>query len=158
MNILNLITKTVHCVNTEESLDDAAKLMCENDLSALPVLNEDSELVGMLTDRDILIAATETGRRLADIPVETAQSIDIVCCGLHNDSDEVLGLMQLYQVYTVPVINKYGKLLGIISLSDFAIASQSHAEESGDTDFFAALVAMDRSSDLSMRIASEVAA
>jgi CBS domain-containing protein len=157
MNILNLITKKVHCIHADNSLDDAAKLMCEHDFSTLPVMNQDSGLVGMLTDRDILAAAIETGQRLAEIPVAAALSDDFVCCELHNDSDEVLEMMRLYQVYAIPVINRRLELLGIISLSDFANASLSQADAdldgAGSSDFVAALAAMNRSSDASIRIA-----
>jgi len=57
VKVENIMTSTVFCVGSGQSLNEAAQLMWEHNCGSLPVVDEDNQIVGMLTDRDIAMAA-----------------------------------------------------------------------------------------------------
>lgn len=138
MKAQELMTSKVHSVGSWQSLNDAARLMWEHNCGSVPVLDENNKVVGMVTDRDIAMAAYLNGNRLEAIPVSVAQSKQIICCKPSDSINDVQHMMQTYQMHRIPVVGKKGELAGIVSLNDIACAYQSGvkgltAEEVSDT-------------------------
>jgi len=106
-----------------DSLADAARLMWEHDVGALPVVADDDTVVGMITDRDISMAAYTQGRPLAAVPVATAMANHVVAAQRHYRAIDVEQLMAQYQVRRLPVVDEHGRAIGMISLGDLAAAS-----------------------------------
>jgi CBS domain-containing protein len=125
MKVQDLMTHNVVCVTSDQSLNDAARLMWEHNCGCVPVVDAENHVVGMLTDRDIAMSAYITGNRLADTPVSSAQSRQVVSCKPDNDLGTVEGLMQAHQVHRVPVVGDNHELVGIVSLNDLAVAYKS---------------------------------
>jgi len=122
MKVENIMTSTVFCVGSGQSLNEAAQLMWEHNCGSLPVVDEDNQIVGMLTDRDIAMAAYINGKTLSEIPVSTAHSQELVCCQKGDDISDVQHMMQGHQVHRIPVIGDGGEAIGIVSLNDLALA------------------------------------
>lgn len=122
MKVENIMTSTVFCVGSGQSLNEASQLMWEHNCGSLPVVDEDNQIVGMLTDRDIAMAAYINGKTLSEIPVSTAHSQELVCCQKGDDISDVQHMMQGHQVHRIPVIGDRGEPLGIVSLNDIARA------------------------------------
>ena len=103
-------------------LSDAAKLMWDHDIGFIHVLgNQDGMgLVGVVTDRDLMIGAWSRDERLSRIEVRRAMSTGIVACRPENDVCEAEQLMRRFQVHRLPVVTKQGTLVGVISLNDLA--------------------------------------
>ena len=80
MKVSDLMTREVRTCHQHDSLNRAAQLMWENDCGAVPVVDSDLKVIGMLTDRDICMAAYTQGKRLDEIPVVTAMSRQVVRC------------------------------------------------------------------------------
>ena len=74
MKIQNLMTRDVRTCRREDVLVEAARIMWENDCGSVPVVDAQRHVVGMITDRDICMAAYTRGQRLADMTVESAMS------------------------------------------------------------------------------------
>lgn len=125
MKVSNVMTRQVFCVGNEQSLNDAARLMWEHDCGSVPVVDEDNLVVGMITDRDIAMAAYTKGSRLADIPVADVRSQQLVCCKADEDISEVQHLMRGHQLHRIPVVDEKSKPVGIVSLNDLALACQA---------------------------------
>jgi CBS domain-containing protein len=120
MNVAQLMTRNVKSCRTVDALNCPAGLMWEEDVGCVPVLDDEGSLVGMITDRDIAMAALTQGRPLADIQVSTAMSRDLHAVG---DEDTVIHAeetMRQHKVRRLPVRNAAGKLVGIISINDIA--------------------------------------
>ncbi len=122
MKVEKLMTRNVKVCRRDDSLNAAAQLMWENDCGCVPVIstNGDGAVVGMLTDRDVCIAAYTQGKPLWQIPVTTAMAHKVIACAPDDELERAEALMRENQVRRLPVIDNKGVLQGIISLNDIA--------------------------------------
>lgn len=122
MKVQEIMSKAVFCVGINQSLNDAAQLMWEHNCGCAPVVDAHNQVIGMVTDRDIAMAAYFNGKALADIPVSDTQSRQLVCCGPQDKISDVEAMMQAHQVHRIPVTGERLEPLGIVSLNDIALA------------------------------------
>lgn len=109
---------TVKSCGTNDNLERAAQIMWENDFGAVPVVDGDGRVVGMITDRDSCMAAYMQGRPLGQILVSNAMS-KRVHGAMENDPLEVVeNMMRRVRVRRVPVLDAKGRLNGILSMND----------------------------------------
>ena len=80
MNVEQLMTRNVKVCTAEETLETAAHRMWEHDIGCLPVRSGDGRVIGMLTDRDICMAAHTERKTLSEIPVASAMSLEVISC------------------------------------------------------------------------------
>jgi CBS domain-containing protein len=116
--VKDLMTRSVHACHPNDSLEIACRIMWENDCGSVPVVDDGLRVRGMITDRDVCMAAWNQGRPLKEIPVGTACSSDLVCCLQDDPVSEAERLMMRHRVRRLPVTDPYGRLLGVLSLSD----------------------------------------
>lgn len=120
MKVSDLMTKDVRNCWIGEPLDHAAKLMWEYDCGSLPVLDQNGRVVGMVTDRDVCMAAYTQGDVLGRIPVSRAMSPELHSCKPEEELDKVEKRMRARQLRRLPVVDDDGRLRGILSLADIA--------------------------------------
>jgi len=120
MKVKDLMVSDVKCCGTFDTLNTAAQLMWDNDIGRVPVVDKDGHVIGMLTDRDICMAAYIQGAPLTDSVVTGAMSKQVFFCAPDNDVAVAEELMRGKQVRRLPVIDAQGHLAGIISLNDIA--------------------------------------
>jgi len=128
MQVSDVMTPTVHYVHPEQTLREIAIFMAELDVGALPV-GEKNRLVGMITDRDIVIRGLAEGLD-ADAKVRDVMTPDVKYCYLDEKIDHVAHNMGEIQVRRLPVMNRDKRLVGIVSLGD--IATKRGPEAAGD--------------------------
>jgi CBS domain-containing protein len=121
MKIRDLMTPTVHTCRPDATLADAAGAMWRHDFGFLPVVDASGRLVGVVTDRDICMAAYTQGVPLSGSRVATAMSRGILCCTADEEAREVEEAMSRRQVRRVPVVDAGGRVVGVVSLNDFAV-------------------------------------
>jgi CBS domain-containing protein len=124
MKVQSIMSKDVFSVVTNQTLNEAAKVMWEHNCGCVPVVNEQNEAVGMLTDRDIAMASYINGKGLSDIPVTDVLSRDLISASPQDDISEVELKMQTHQVRRIPILGKNAELVGILSMNDIALACQ----------------------------------
>ena len=118
------------CVGENDSLVDAAKLLAQLDVGALPICGEDDRLKGMVTDRDIVVKILAEGKDPSSTPVsELATQDEVVTIGADDPIDEALRTMAAHKVRRLPVIDGH-ELVGIVSQAD--IATNIDEEKVGD--------------------------
>jgi CBS domain-containing protein len=129
MLVSECMSRAVRTVAPEQSLQDAARLMLEEDIGAVIVGSEDN-LSGILTDRDIAVRAVAIGRG-PDAKVADAMSAgDIVVAYDDQDLDEVAVLMSDRRVRRVPVLaRESGRVCGVLSLGDLARTDDTSTAE-----------------------------
>jgi CBS domain-containing protein len=110
----------------EMSLQEVALLMREGDMGALPVV-EDGRLVGIVTDRDIVIRAVAEGRDPAT-PIGDVMTTEIFSVRPEDFVFEAIRLMGDKQVRRIPVVGDDGKLGGIIAMADVALEMEDERE------------------------------
>jgi CBS domain-containing protein len=118
MKVNEMMTTDVCVVSPNNTLRDAAMLMEKMDIGSLPVGAND-RLVGIITDRDIAIRAVAQGKS-PDTTVQEAMSTDIKYCYDDEDIDHVARNMADLELRRMPVVNRNKRLVGVVSLSNFA--------------------------------------
>jgi CBS domain-containing protein len=121
--INQVMTPDIVIARPEQTIADAARMMAKADIGSLPV-GDDDRLVGMLTDRDIVIRAVAQGLP-ADTPVRDVMTGTIRYCYDDQDVAEVARNMAELGVRRLPVVNRDKRLVGIISLGDLATKDRS---------------------------------
>jgi CBS domain-containing protein len=122
-NIRDAMTTNPRAVEASTPVVDAAKLLKSEDVGSLPV-TEGDRLVGMITDRDIVIRVVAEGKDLQSVSVGEIASRDLVTADPQQDLDEALRLMAKHQVRRLPVVEEDGRLVGILAQADVAQAGE----------------------------------
>ncbi|MFJ6783319.1 CBS domain-containing protein [Streptomyces yangpuensis] len=107
------------CVQETESLMDAARLMGELDVGALPICGPDDRLHGIITDRDIVIKCLARGKDPSHMTAGQLAQGKPVTVDAEAGADQVLAMMQDHRIRRVPVIADH-RLVGMISEADLA--------------------------------------
>jgi CBS domain-containing protein len=122
MNALTLMTPDPTVVAKDETISRAARLMKTLDVGMLPVVDdaEHRRLVGVLTDRDIVVRCLAEGHRI-DCRIRDHMTADpLVTVHIDTELREIADRMERYQVRRLPVVNKQMKVLGIVTQADLA--------------------------------------
>lgn len=123
MKVSDVMTKGAEIARPDETLQQIARRMASEDIGFMPV-GDDDHLVGMITDRDIVIRAVAEGRD-ARTPVREIMTKDIKYCFEDEDMDHVVQNMGDIQVRRLPVVNRDKRLVGVVSLADGALKDSS---------------------------------
>lgn len=114
----DIMSKNVIALLPSDTVEEAAKLMSENDIGSLPIVSG-GELKGMITDRDIVLRCVATGKSPSKVKVSDLMSTDIAFVTPNQTVHDAVNLMASEQVRRLPVINN-GYVDGMISLADIA--------------------------------------
>ena len=129
MKVSEVMTTEVETVQMNSTLEEAASIMKVENVGAIPVVDEDDDLVGIITDRDIVVRCVAEGKDPADTNVEEILSHELETIEPDVDVEEAARLMADKQIRRLPVCED-GELVGMISIGDLAV-SGSQPEESG---------------------------
>jgi len=117
--VADVMTPGVETTTSSEALRDAARTMRKGDFGAMPVV-DDGRLVGMLTDRDIVVRAVAEGLDPMSARVGDVASPSPVAVAPDQDLDEAMELMAEYRVRRLPVVDGE-RLVGVVSQADVAL-------------------------------------
>ena len=123
------MTSPVDSLFESNSLVDAASALARADVGSMPVVGDDGELKGVLTDRDIVVRGIADGRDPNECTVGDIMTSDVVTVSPDANTDQVLECLSSNQVRRVPVVEN-GKLVGVISQAD--VARELTAADTGD--------------------------
>lgn len=126
MRCSDIMTRDVKTATREMTLRDAAAMMRDGDMGSVPVV-EDGRLVGILTDRDIVVRAIADGKD-AMTPISEAMTTEIFSVRPEDFVFEAIRLMGDKQVRRVPVVGQAGELAGIIAIADIALEMEDERE------------------------------
>ena len=124
MQVYEIMTPTVRIADPNMTIRDAARCMRADNLGALPV-GENDRLIGMVTDRDIVVRAVAEERSAGNTTVRQVMSQGICYC---FELDEALRLMARHQVRRLPVLNRDKRLVGVIALADLGRSEDEAAQ------------------------------
>jgi CBS domain-containing protein len=120
MQVKDVMTKGAECVGPDATLQEAARKMKGLDVGPLPVCDSD-RLVGMITDRDIVVRALAEGKDPRSTRVRDAMSEGVCYCFEDDDVADAAQQMREKQVRRLVVLNRDKRLAGIVSLGDLAV-------------------------------------
>jgi CBS domain-containing protein len=122
MKVMDLMTKPAVCISANASLQTAAQKMKELDVGPL-LVGEKDRLVGIITDRDIVVRGVCEGFDVATTRVQDVMTPHITYCFEDQEIEEAARLMREKRIRRLTVINRQKRLVGIVSLSDLAVES-----------------------------------
>lgn len=139
MNASELMTEAPVTIGPKATVREAARLLDTLDIRHLPVVNDEHELIGMLSDRDLRSlsipaygGAQHTGnvRTVLDASVSSVMTSDVISVEEETDAKELVELMLDFKVGAIPVTDADGTLVGIVSYIDVlrTCASEDAAE------------------------------
>ena len=121
-----IMTRNVKTASREMTLREVATLMRDGDMGAMPVV-EDGKLVGIVTDRDIVVRAIADGKD-ASTAIGDVMTTEVFAARENDFVFEAIRLMGDRQVRRVPIINDAGELVGIIAMADVALETEDERE------------------------------
>lgn len=121
-----IMTKNVKTATRETSLREVAAIMRDGDMGAVPVV-ESGKLVGIVTDRDIVVRSVADGKN-ADSSVAEAMTTELFTVKPDDFVFEAIRLMGDKQVRRIPVVTAGGELAGIIAMADVALEMEDERE------------------------------
>lgn len=128
MKVKEVMTRTVQVCLPEASLARAAAIMWEYDCGIVPVVDGDGRVVGMITDRDICMAAATKFRPAAEIAVREVMSGRVYACRSQDDVREALRTMAQHRVRRLPVIDLQGRIEAMLSMNDVLLKAEPFGE------------------------------
>ena len=119
MQVKDVMTRPVHLIEPDASLVAAAHRMRDENVGSLPV-GAGEELLGMITDRDIVVRCVADGASCEKMAVRDVMSAELLCCFEDQSVEEAARLMEEYRVRRLPVLDWGQRLVGIVSLNDLS--------------------------------------
>jgi len=149
LRVQQLMTQNVHACGPDDSLDVPARIMWEQDVGVVPVVDDAGRVVAMLTDRDACMGALTTGRPLSAIRVREAMSKQVFGTTPDSPVEDAERVMRDHQVRRLPVLDAEGRLQGILSQNDLvgeaARERETHRKELSAVRVNATLAAIGQS-------------
>lgn len=124
MKVQDMMTSDVQCCGPDTNLAAAATMMWDSDCGALPVVSVEGRVLGMITDRDICMAAATKNKPPPEISVGRTTSRKVYTCQPSDDVHTALDIMKRERVRRLPVVDEEGMFQGIIAMNDFLLAAQ----------------------------------
>ncbi|WP_206613282.1 CBS domain-containing protein [Oceanobacillus halophilus] len=119
----DIMTSNVMTVNESQSVQEAAAIMSQYNIGAVPVVNSSGQMTGIVTDRDITLRTTAQGQN-AGTPVSQVMTAQRMVEGNPNmDVHQAAQLMAQQQIRRLPVVEN-GQLVGMVALGDLAVQNQ----------------------------------
>jgi CBS domain-containing protein len=118
VNVDELMNANVESCSPEANIAEAASIMGHYDCGAVPVVDDDNKVVGVITDRDICIAIATSGRLSTDIKVKEVITGGVYSCRADDDIHAALEVMREYRVRRLPVVDIQGRLEGLLTITD----------------------------------------
>jgi len=119
MRVFDVMTPSVELIHPDSTIQDAALKMAETDLGLLPVA-ENGQLVGMLTDRDIVVRGIAQERNPNETMVREVMTERIRYCFDDESADDAAAVMGQLQIRRMPVVDRQRRLVGVVSIADIA--------------------------------------
>lgn len=126
--VRELMTTNCITVTSQNSVLDTSIKMKDNDIGFIPVV-EGQKLVGVITDRDIVIRCIAENKQCSSTPVKEVMSEQIAMISPETSVEEAAKLMARQQIRRLPVVEN-GNLIGVVAIGDMAVDNM-HDEKAG---------------------------
>lgn len=127
MKVKECMCNEVTCITPDSTVQECAKIMCNKHIGCIPVCDGSNQVVGLVTDRDIILRSVACDKDVKQTPISDIMSCKVCCCGPDMEIEEAEKLMGEQQIRRIPVVDN-GKIVGILTLGDLA-ANQNVDEE-----------------------------
>jgi len=121
MKARDIMTENPACITPETSARQAARLMEDNDVGSLPVVESDANrrLVGVVTDRDLALRVLGRGES-PEVQVREVMSSNVHSCRVDDSLDDIENAMARNQVRRIPIVDENNRVIGMVAQADLA--------------------------------------
>jgi CBS domain-containing protein len=121
MTSAELMTPSPTCCQPQHTIVEVAEIMKREDVGLVPVVEGPSnKLIGVLTDRDIVMKVVADGRDPRATAVSEVMTTGPIACQEHDSVETVMQQMASHQVRRIPIVDKDGAVVGIVAQADIA--------------------------------------
>jgi CBS domain-containing protein len=131
MKVKELMTKDVKSCTEDTDLATVVKMMWDADCGIVPVVDDQGRVTGVITDRDICVAAATRSLDPASIAVRHAMSMHVATCSEDADPRSALEVLKERRIRRLPVVNRQNRLVGILSVNDLVARADSRPSSGG---------------------------
>lgn len=121
MKVHEIMTAGVATCHPYDTADSCAKLMARYSCGAVPVVDDNGHLVGIVTDRDLCLALGDGDRQPSETRIADVMSTNVRFCGASDSIETCLDIMADARVRRLPVTDRNNKVIGIVSLNDIVL-------------------------------------
>jgi CBS domain-containing protein len=121
-----VMTPDPACCSPHTTLDEVAKLMARNDCGEIPVIDTSDQIVGVVTDRDIVCRVVAEGKNPIAYTAETCMSGPVITVRADAPLADVVATMEKHQIRRVPVVDERDMCIGIIAQADVSWVGDPH--------------------------------
>lgn len=125
MNVKEVMSRDIRTVRMVDRADVAARVMWEHDCGAVPVVDGNQAIVGIVTDRDLCMAAYTQGRSLGEIPVTAVMARAVRTCKPDDPVASAQATLQQHQLHRLPVVDARGVVVGMLTANDLLRLAQT---------------------------------
>jgi len=126
LTVADVMTSDVKSVSPDATARDIAEIMKQEDVGVVPVVHADGRLLGLVTDRDLVIRGLAGGHTLETCRADSLATTDIEVVSTRDPLSAVLELMGRQQIRRVPVIDEHDRLVGIVAIADITRQADYH--------------------------------
>ncbi|SKC75936.1 CBS domain-containing protein [Maledivibacter halophilus] len=130
MKVKDLMTTNVRTADVNASLPEVAQSMKTLDVGSIPICDNNRNVVGMVTDRDIVLRSVAEGSNVENVRAQDVMSTEVVSVSPDTDVHEAADIMAQNQIRRLPVVEN-GRIVGIVAIGDFA-TQNIYVNEAGD--------------------------
>jgi CBS domain-containing protein len=125
MKVREIMTAAIYTCQPDTDLGRVAGIMRDHDCGFVPIVDASGAVAGLITDRDICMAAAARGLALEHLSASQAMSQSVRACLPDDTIPEALEMMKHFKVRRLPVVDAHGYLQGVLSISDLARATET---------------------------------
>jgi len=121
VDVLEMMRRNVAAVRPADTLEHVARQLRDRRCGCVIVVDDERKALGVVTDRDICLAALRSGQALDAIPSSAAMSTRLFACRVHDSVESAERTMAMHQVRRLPVLDRERRVVGILALDDLAL-------------------------------------
>lgn len=126
MKVKDCMCKNVYFVNQDTLIYDAVNIMEKNGIGSLPICDNNKNICGIITDRDILLKTVSYKKDLNKDTIKSIMCSNVCTCNEKDDINKAKDIMKEYKIRRVPVIDNQDNIVGIITINDIAEAAKTN--------------------------------
>ena len=120
MKVKDCMTNNVYCVKPETNIKDVVNLMSQNHIGCVPVCDNNNDVCGIITDRDILLRSVACNKDVNSTPVSEIMTTNVCTCMQDNTINEAQNKMGTNQIRRLPVCDENNNLVGMLTLGNLS--------------------------------------
>ena len=133
MKVKECMCKDVAYLAPSATIQDCAKIMSEKHVGCIPVCDENQQVVGLVTDRDVILRSIACDKDVKTTPLSEIMTTKVCICMEDDDVNNAKAIMSNEQIRRLPVVNENNEIVGIITLGNLCASQYVNTDAVGET-------------------------